>query len=140
MYNAYYPYQSIYGNNQFSQNPSYNQLQQNNMVGKQEVVRVNGKNGAEAFQLPPNSSILLLDETAPIVWLKITDGAGYPTITPYDINPHQTETIQQTEIDIKPLEQRISKLQEIVKDVQSQFNESNVGSSQPVKRVVTAGK
>ena len=110
------------------------------MVGKQEVVRVNGKNGAEAFQLPPNSSILLLDETAPIVWLKITDGAGYPTITPYDINPHQTETVQQKEIDIKPLEQRISKLQEIVKDVQSQFNESNVGSSQPVKRVVTAGK
>lgn len=112
MYNAYYPYQSIYGNNQFQQTavPSYNQLQQNNIPGKQEVVRVNGKNGAEAFQLPPNSSILLLDETAPIVWLKITDGAGYPTITPYDINPHQTETIQQNEIDIKPLEQRISKL------------------------------
>lgn len=110
MYNTYYPYQSIYGNNQFQQTPSYNQLQQNNIVGKQEVVRVNGKNGAEAFQLPPNSSILLLDETAPIVWLKITDGAGYPTITPYDINPHQTETVQQKEIDIKPLEQRISKL------------------------------
>ena len=92
MYNSYYPYQMNY-NNQFQQQPSYNSLlQQNNTAGKQEVVRVNGKNGAQAFQLPPNSSILLLDETAPIVWLKTTDGAGYPTITPYDINPHQTET------------------------------------------------
>ena len=32
---------------------------------KLEVIRVNGKNGAEAFQMPPNSSIILLDESAP---------------------------------------------------------------------------
>ena len=89
MYNAYYPY-SLTTNPSFSQMPYNNssQLQQNNYLGKQEVVRVNGKNGAEAFQMLPNSSILLLDETAPIVWLKTTDGAGYPTITPYDISPH----------------------------------------------------
>ena len=138
MYNSYYPYQMNY-NNQFQQQPSYNSLlQQNNTAGKQEVVRVNGKNGAQAFQLPPNSSILLLDETAPIVWLKTTDGAGYPTITPYDINPHQTETSQQKfDIDIKPLQERISKLEEIVKDVQLQFAESDAGSSQPVKRIIT---
>ena len=142
MYNAYYPYQSNY-NNQFQQQvPSYNSLlQQNNMTGKQEVVRVNGKNGAQAFQLPPNSSILLLDETAPIVWLKTTDGAGYPTITPYDISPHQTENLQQKiDIDIKPLEERISKLEEIVKDVQLQFAESDTGASQPVKRIVSTSK
>ena len=47
---------------------------------KFEVIRVNGKNGAEAFQMPPNSSIILLDESAPLIWLKMTDGAGYPTI------------------------------------------------------------
>lgn len=28
-----------------------------------EIVRVNGKNGADAYQLAPNSSALLLDET-----------------------------------------------------------------------------
>ena len=137
MYNTYYPYQSVYSN-QFQQ-PSFSQLQQNNLMSKQEVVRVNGKNGAEVFQLPPNSSILLLDQTAPIVWLKTTDGAGYPTITPYDITPHQSETLQQkTEVDIKPLEQRITKLEEIVKDVQLQFAESDIGQSQPIKRIVTA--
>ena len=139
MYNAYYPY-SLTTNPSFSQMPYNNssQLQQNNYLGKQEVVRVNGKNGAEAFQMLPNSSILLLDETAPIVWLKTTDGAGYPTITPYDISPHVDKTQEKMNIgvDIKPLEERITKLEEIVKDVQLQFTESDVGSSQPIKRVV----
>jgi hypothetical protein len=36
-------------------------------VQHQEVVRVNGRNGAEAYQMAPNSSVLLLDESAPVV-------------------------------------------------------------------------
>lgn len=53
-----------------------------------EVVRVNGENGARAYQLPPNSSALMLDENEPLVWLKTTDGAGYPSLTPYTITPY----------------------------------------------------
>lgn len=33
---------------------------------KYEVIRVNGENGARALQMMPNSSVLLLDDTAPI--------------------------------------------------------------------------
>ena len=58
---------------------------------RQEVVRVNGKNGADAYQMAPNSSVLLLDETAPVIWLKTTDGASYPTITGYKITPLETK-------------------------------------------------
>ena len=43
-----------------------------------EVIRVNGRNGADAFRLAPNSSILMLDENEPLVWLKTTDGAAAP--------------------------------------------------------------
>ena len=32
-----------------------------------EVIRVNGRNGADAFRLAPNSSILLLDENEPLI-------------------------------------------------------------------------
>ena len=46
-----------------------------------QVTRVNGRNGADAFRMAPNSSILLMDENDPIVWLKQTDGAGYATDT-----------------------------------------------------------
>ena len=50
---------------------------------KHEIVRVNGRNGVDAFQMGPNDEALLLDVSAPVVWLKTTDGAGYPTITGY---------------------------------------------------------
>lgn len=85
---------------------------------KSEVVRVNGQNGANAYQLASNSSILLLDETAPIIWLKTTDGAGYATVTPYKIEPYTPEPA----IDIKTLEGRISKLEEMMRNAKSNDN------------------
>lgn len=81
-------------------------------VTKSEVTKVSGRNGATAFPLAPNSSALLLDETAPIVWLKTTDGAGYPTLTPYDISVHHDEPT----VDTKSLEMRIAKLEEIINE------------------------
>jgi len=86
---------------------------------KQEVVRVNGKNGAEAYQMAPNSSVLLLDETAPIIWLKTTDGASYPTITGYSISPIQPKVEQPTNELYLDLEKRIAKIEETIKDVKS---------------------
>ena len=48
--------------------PNYGAMGQSQFYAqKQEVVRVNGRNGANAYQMAPNSSILLLDETAPII-------------------------------------------------------------------------
>ena len=93
-----FPYQ----NNQYLQNLMLPQ--------QQEVVKVNGKNGVDAFQLAPNSSALLLDTTASIVWLVQTDGAGYKTSTPYDITPH----VPEEEVQFKTLEERISKLEETI--------------------------
>ena len=58
-----------------------------------QVTRVNGRNGADAFRMAPNSSILLMDENDPIVWLKKTDGAGYATVTPYTVTPYQAAAI-----------------------------------------------
>lgn len=78
--NPYQPY--------FNQNYQQNQYNQQN-IQRTEVIKVNGEGGAKAFQMAPNSSVLLLDETAPIVWLKTTDGAGYPAITPYSITPYK---------------------------------------------------
>ena len=75
-----------------------------------QVVRVSGENGAKAYQMGANSSALLLDESGLLVWLAQTDGAGYKTVTPYDITPHQ----QTPAPDYGSLESRIKKLEEIV--------------------------
>lgn len=100
--NGYYP--------QIPQNPYMQAVQPQPIAAKQEVVKVNGENGARAYQMPPNSSALLLDESGLIVWLVVSDGAGYKTCTPYDITPHQTTPAP----DYGSLEQRITRLEELM--------------------------
>ena len=75
-----------------------------------QVVKVNGENGARTYQLGPNSSALLLDESGLLVWLVTSDGAGYKTVNAYDITPHQA--IQTP--DYGTLENRIKRLEDIV--------------------------
>lgn len=77
-----------------------------------KIVHVNGENGARAYQMSANSDILLLDDTAPIVWLAQTDGAGYKTVTPYKIEPY----VPEPPVDVKALEERIKKLEETLND------------------------
>lgn len=83
-------YSSYLYNNQFNPQqyvPLQNAPQQIAQPQVQSVIRVHGIEGAKAYNLPPNSSILLLDETQNVIWLKMTDGAGYPTISGYTITP-----------------------------------------------------
>ena len=77
---------------------------------RQEIVRVNGENGAKTYQLAPNSSALLLDESAPLVWLVQTDGAGYKTAVPYTITPYQAQSAP----DLNSLEERIQRLEDLI--------------------------
>ena len=87
----------------------------------QQVVRVNGENGARTFQIGANSSALLLDESGLMVWLVTSDGAGYKTVQAYDITPHQAVPAP----DYGSLENRITKLEEIVN--------GNTGNSSAVR-------
>lgn len=77
---------------------------------RQEIIKVNGQNGARAYQMAPNSSALLLDESAPIIWLVQTDGAGYKTEVAYSITPYQA----QPEPDYNSLADRIKRLEDIL--------------------------
>ena len=78
-------------------NPMIDTMNQNRMnfnnpyvsAPRYELIKVNGEAGARNFKMAPNSATLLLDETAPIVWLVQTDGSGLITPTPFDITVHQ---------------------------------------------------
>lgn len=104
MFNSPYAFPNPYQMNMPQQNQALSYSQQ--------IVKVNGRNGAEAFQMMPNSSALLLDESAPVVWLAQTDGAGYKTILPYDIHPHEETPLP----DMKNLEERITKIEEALRN------------------------
>lgn len=102
-----------------------NQPQYGQTMRKTEIIHVNGQNGAQAFQMMPNSQALLLDDTAPIVWLAQTDGAGYKTVTPYKISPYEPEP----EIDLKDIDERLRKLEEVMNNAKSNASSSKKHSS-----------
>lgn len=85
---------------------------------KSEVVKVNGRNGAEAYQMAPNSSALLLDETSPLVWLVQTDGAGYKTCTPFDIKIHEEKNV------LQDIQERLARLEKAYEQSDSKRDES----------------
>lgn len=105
MYDYNNPYLNPYLN--MYQQQQQPQIQQ---IPKQEVVKVNGENGARAYPLGANSSALLLDESGTMVWLAVSDGAGYRTVSVYDITPHQAAPAP----DYSSLESRISRLEEML--------------------------
>lgn len=73
-----------------------------------DITYVNGENGANSFQMGPNSKVLLLDEHNPIVWFVQSDGAGYKTVTPYTISKYEPAPAP----DFNSLEARIAQLEE----------------------------
>ena len=114
--NYYNPY--LNNNTAIPQN-NYNFLQ------PQKIVQVNGYNGAEAYKMAPNSSIILMDINEPIIWLKITDGAGYPTITGYTISPLENRT--------NDIEQRVQALEDKISKIFQQNQTSQTSNQEEVK-------
>ena len=88
---------------------------------QQQVIQVNGKASVDTIQLAPNSSVLVMDTSAPIVWLCVSDGVGKVTSTPYDIVVHKEEP----PIDISNVEHRLSKLEQIIAGMEVKKDESN---------------
>ena len=81
MYNAYNPYQF----NQYGYQP----IQQT-----QQLIKVNGIEGAKAYQMAPNSSVALFHESEDLLYVKMTDGAGFPTIRVFRFEPYDEPTTQ----------------------------------------------
>lgn len=114
-----------WGWNGFAQQPMPMQMPQqqqrpfSNMPAQRyEVIKVNGEAGAKNFRMAANSSALLLDETAPIVWYAQTDGTGYLTVTPFDIRPHQIPV----PVDVNELSNRVAKLEDMIANVQQSYS------------------
>ena len=97
------PFLNPYGFGQQIQPPVY-------APPAQQVVKVNGEGGARAYQIGANSSAMLLDESGEIVWLVTSDGAGYKTVSAYDIMPHKTEPPKE----YTDLESRVRKLEDMI--------------------------
>ena len=81
-YNSY-NMMGLNGFNNYNQfQPQLNQPQ----VNTQNLIRVNGIDGAKAYQMPANSTVALFDNNEDIMYIKTTDGAGFPAIRTFAFN------------------------------------------------------
>lgn len=86
------PYAALLGQNM------YNQPQNNQQFFPQEqaqnLIRVNGIDGAKAYQMPANSTVALFDSNNDIMYVKSTDGAGFPSIRTFSFTETKKEAKQ----------------------------------------------
>ena len=73
------PYASLIPQNQYY-NPQMNNQQIFPQEQPQNLIRVNGIDGAKAYQMNANSTVALFDSNEDIMYIKNTDGAGFPSI------------------------------------------------------------
>lgn len=59
------------------------------------LTRVTGIEGAKAYQMAPNSTVALFDNNEDIMYIKTTDGAGFPTIRTFSFSEVTHNTQQQ---------------------------------------------
>lgn len=80
MFNPYYPNYPNYQN--YTQN--YQNCTQSLERG---IVRVNGIQGAQAYQMGANSSVALFDANEDFFYIKTTDGAGFASVRKFKFVP-----------------------------------------------------
>lgn len=116
----------------------------------QQILTAKGKASIDTLKMSPNSSILIADETAPIIWKCTSDGLGNVSSEAWDISPHKTEEqIKQESLSaaILDLNERLKKLEEsyeqpdTVRNTEKQSNrteprnnQGNVGNAQRSNR------
>lgn len=75
-----------------SLNPYANPLPLNN-----QIIFVQGETGAKAYQIPNNTTILLMSSESNEFFIKTTDSSGFPTIRKFTFQEHQNKEHQKQE-------------------------------------------
>lgn len=94
----YQPYQSTWNNPYVTSNPYGASPVMPTMQPYQQpvngIVKVNGRDSATQYQLPPNSmSPALFDKDGKTFYIVSTDGTGMKTVEVFDFAPHVDEPV-----------------------------------------------
>lgn len=101
------PYTALLGQNQYY-NPQMNNQQIFSQEQTQNLIRVNGIDGAKTYQMPANSTVALFDSNEDIMYIKTTDGAGFPSIRTFnfvEIKQNEKSSVNQDYISRQEFEE-----------------------------------
>ena len=132
------PYSSNpYGNNYLNRNyiPSQTSTQQQQQVYQNNIIWVKGKENARSMQIPPNSTVILLDSEVGKFYIKTTDdiGLGRLRVFSYVEEPDNDSVNTSSSVPNIDLSNYVTKteLEEIVKEIKNN-NEPAISTVKPV--------
>lgn len=83
----------MYGNN-YGISPAYGYGYQAQNAQPTQLTRVTGLEGAKAYQMSANSVAALFDAAEDVMYIKSTDGAGFPTIRVFEFVERKEAPVQ----------------------------------------------
>lgn len=98
------------------------QQPQQAIAPQQTIQYTNGKKGAEAYQMAPNSSAILMDSNNPIFYLKMSDANGLCTIRTFEFKEkieQKQEDVFASKEDVAKLENRLNELKGMIENGKS---------------------
>lgn len=114
-YSNYNPYVNAGGTYNRFQNPY-------------DIPFVNGRSSAESYTMPPNSKIILMDQSLPRFYLKQTDASGCFTISTYEFKEVKEETSVNTGDFVS--RQEFEELKAMIRESYSKQNEPSLQQQQ----------
>lgn len=114
-----YPYY-----NQFQNSNNFQPLQMpiqmaNQLVSNSnQLLRVNGLEGAKAYQMPPNSTVALFDANDDVFYVKNSDSGGFSSVKAYTFALMEEKSVNKSNITTEDYVTRaeFEELKEMIKD------------------------
>ena len=86
---------------------------------KQELIRVNGLEGAKNYPLSPGSTIALFDAESDIMYIKTMDAGGFPSIRTFSFMEMTSKPTDTTETRLSAIEEEIANIKEALNGFKS---------------------
>ena len=86
---------------------------------RQELIKVNGLEGAKNYPLSPGSTVALFDAESDIMYIKSMDAGGFPSIRTFSFMETTSKPTDSTEIRLSAMEAEIANLKEALNGIKS---------------------
>lgn len=86
---------------------------------KQELIRVNGLEGAKNYPLSPGSTVALFDAESDTMFIKSMDAGGFPSIRTFSFMETTSKPMDGTEARISAIESEIASIKEALNGIKS---------------------
>ena len=86
---------------------------------RQELIKVNGLEGAKNYPLSPGSTVALFDADSDTMFIKSMDAGGFPSIRTFSFMETTSKPTDSTEIRLSAMEAEIAQLKEALNGIKS---------------------